>query len=431
MVNNMENVNQNEDFEYIKEKMKQRPLNRKKLMRRTVITASMAVIFGVLACFTFLVLQPVFSNLMNPQEEPEAIEIPEDTNEMLPEDMILNDNKPNQIIINRSEQFDPVSAYGELYNEVARIAQETSQSIVTVKGVSQDVDWFNDEYENTGQTSGLFVASNSRELLILVDSAIISTAEEINVTFCDGSVFPATLKESDINTGLSIIAVPIDEIGEETMNAISIANLGNSRVSTLVGEPVIAIGRPYANTESVAFGMLTAKNKYVNLSDSNYEILMTDIYGSASATGIIVDIEGNVLGIIEHAYNPEDTPNLICALGISDIKKTIERMSNGRPRAYLGVTGTDVTKEANETLGVPYGAYVTGIDMGSPAMNCGIQSGDVIIQLGNTPVTSFRELTDTLISLNPESSVSVTISRAKGDEYTQVVLELTLETQKK
>ncbi|MDE5747520.1 MAG: hypothetical protein K2I21_08075, partial [Acetatifactor sp.] len=70
------------------EKIKQRPINRKKLIRRTVITASMAVIFGLIACFTFLVLEPVISNWLYPEEEPEAIIFPEEPEEMLPEEML-------------------------------------------------------------------------------------------------------------------------------------------------------------------------------------------------------------------------------------------------------------------------------------------------------------------------------------------------------
>ena len=54
------------------EKIKERPVNKKKLLRRTLITASMAVIFGLVACFTFLVLEPVISNWLYPEEEPQV-----------------------------------------------------------------------------------------------------------------------------------------------------------------------------------------------------------------------------------------------------------------------------------------------------------------------------------------------------------------------
>ena len=59
------------DISFIKEKVKERPINKRKLLKRTMITASMAVIFGLIACFTFLVLEPVFSNWLYPEEEPE------------------------------------------------------------------------------------------------------------------------------------------------------------------------------------------------------------------------------------------------------------------------------------------------------------------------------------------------------------------------
>ena len=69
------------------EKIKERPVNKKKLLRRTLITVSMAVIFGLVACFTFLVLEPVISNWLYPEEEPQVVVFPEDQDEMSPEQM--------------------------------------------------------------------------------------------------------------------------------------------------------------------------------------------------------------------------------------------------------------------------------------------------------------------------------------------------------
>ena len=88
----------NQDIEFIKEKVKERPLNRKKLVKRTLLTASMAVIFGLIACLTFLVLEPVFSNLLYPEEEPQMVELKEEDieDEMRPEDMILEETESAQ-----------------------------------------------------------------------------------------------------------------------------------------------------------------------------------------------------------------------------------------------------------------------------------------------------------------------------------------------
>ncbi len=83
---------QKADSDFITERIKQRPVNKVKLLRRTLITAAMAVIFSLVACLTFLILEPVFSNWLYPEEEPAPIEFPAETEEMLPEDEKTGDS---------------------------------------------------------------------------------------------------------------------------------------------------------------------------------------------------------------------------------------------------------------------------------------------------------------------------------------------------
>ena len=77
------------DTGFISEKIKQRPINRKKLLRRTAITFFLAIVFGIVACFTFLFLQPVFSDRLYPEPEPEPISFPEENvqDELTPEEI--------------------------------------------------------------------------------------------------------------------------------------------------------------------------------------------------------------------------------------------------------------------------------------------------------------------------------------------------------
>jgi len=409
--------------------VKQRPLNRKKLLRRTIITASMAVIFGVLACITFLVLEPVFSNILHPEEEPEIVEIPADTDEILPEDMILEDEPvaPSVQIIEKTNDIDPVTMYRDQYDDLYDVAQSARESMVKVMGVSSDLDWFDNSYESKYSTPGLYITDNGVELLILCKSDVIKNAQQIKVTLCDSTVADGTIKASDSNTGLSIVAVPMEDLSESTKQSMTPAVLGNSRVYTILAAPVIAVGRPYGNAESVGYGMITSKDTAVNLTDQNYEILTTDIYGSSDATGIIVNLRGEVLGIIDQSFNTSDAKNLITAIGISEIKKTIERMSNGRPRAYIGINGTNVTEEVHEMGGVPIGAYVTGIVMDSPAMEAGIQSGDVITRLGDSHIATFSNLTEIMENNLPGTTMEMHLMRQSGEEYREITLEVTLE----
>ena len=76
------------DFEFLQEKIKERPIDKKKLLQRTVITASLALLFGLVACLTFLLLEPVLNNWLYPEEEPQTVTFPQEKDEMLPEDML-------------------------------------------------------------------------------------------------------------------------------------------------------------------------------------------------------------------------------------------------------------------------------------------------------------------------------------------------------
>ena len=87
-------VNPVTDTAFMRERIKQRPVNRGKLLRRTAITVSLAVVFGVVACITFLLLSPVINRMLNPEpvQTPDPVTFPEEhlEDEVLPEDLIAD-----------------------------------------------------------------------------------------------------------------------------------------------------------------------------------------------------------------------------------------------------------------------------------------------------------------------------------------------------
>lgn len=422
------------DIAFIKEKVKERPINRRKLLKRTILTASMAVMFGLIACFTFLVLEPVFSNWLHPEEEPETIRLQEEAvnEEMLPEDMVVEPESeeesappPPATVVERVEMS--VSDYQKLYGSLYEVAQEASKCLVTVTGVTSEVDWLDTPYENKGQTTGLIVAENGKELLILTDKEVVEQAENTHVTFCDDTFAAASIKQVDPVMGLAVIGVNLDALEEQTRENITIAQLGNSNsTGGLLAMPVIALGRPLGMADSVAYGMITSTETILNRMDGNYRILTTDIYGSEKGSGILVNLSGQVLGIIRQGGSGEDARNLITALGISDLKNNIVKLSNGQPMASLGIYGTDVPEEIQESRGVPAGAYITGIEMDSPAMVAGIQSGDVIVKMGTEEITSFGDYNQAIMTLLPDTELTLTVVRQVQDEYQEMTVDVTL-----
>lgn len=423
--------------DFLREKIKQKPVNKKKLLRRTIITAVMAVVFGIVACLTFLLLEPVINNWLYPEEEAKEVQFPEETigEEMKPEDMLTEEavEEEAEPVELEDEQIQEllskvrfgVDEYQMLYDELSALAKDVGRAIVTVTGVTSDVDWFNNTYESEAVASGVIVANNGRAMLILVSMNNIKEAEKIVVTFCDQSKAEAEIVQKDSTTGLAVLSVSLFAIEEETMDIINIANLGSSNVSNLPGTPVMALGSPTGTSGSVCYGIITSSGAFLDHVDASYKLLSTDIYGSKNATGVLVNLEGKVVGIIDNSYNSSDRGNLLSAYGISELRRTITKMSNDQPWAYFGIHGTDVPQEANLESGVPLGAYIIEIEMDSPAMMAGIQSGDVITQIGEEEITTYGELLNVLYNANPADVVTITLMRQGIDSFQEMKVVVT------
>ena len=193
-----------------------------------------------------------------------------------------------------------------------------------------------------------------------------------------------------------------------------------------MGMPVIAIGAPIGIKGSEEYGFITSMSQEKELSDFNVHLLTTDIYGSDKSSGVIVDYSGQVIGIITNAFGSGSLQNMITTYSISDIKDTIENLANGKERTYMGIIGTSVTQDAVESFGLPTGAYVLNVDPDSPAMAAGIQSGDVITQIGTEPVRDYKDYTTILSQLSPGVETVVTVQRFSRGDYTELTFEVGL-----
>jgi len=421
------------------EKIKERPVNKKKLVRRTIITASMAFIFGLIACFTFLLLEPVISNLLHPEEDTQIVVFPEDQQEMSPEEM-LADNMQHESQVNQSQSQDQEiveqivtevtldkDSYQDMYESVSEYVNEIKDSMVVVTGVTSNVDWLNNVEEKEHQSCGILVADNGKELLIFADYTPISNAETMKVAFKNGVNIEAGLKGMDTTTNLAVLSVDLEKLGQiMPIDNLPIAKLGSSNTDSLTGTAVIALGRPMGVNDSVGYGMITALHNQKNIPDTNYHLLQTNIRGSQNAGGVLYNLNGEVIGIITNNKSDLEMKDMIVAYGISGLKKRMENISNDKKNAYLGITGVNVTTEANEELQVPYGAYVTEVQIDSPAMLAGIQQGDVLVSLNGRTVHTYGEYTQLLAQLDVGKTVEVAVMRLAQDEYKQMKFEIVL-----
>lgn len=462
------------DYDFLQERIKERPINKKKLLKRTIITASMAVLFGMLACLSFLLLEPVLNNWLYPEEEPETVTFPQEQDEMLPEDMLTegtttseeietntqseeqsssdvtipqtqvsgeggqdtdtlytmeNSQYEEQGILGEdnvdaetlpTEVIEPLRPYQTQYEELYKVYKEIASSMVTVTAVHSNVDWFNNTYQSEGTTAGVIIANNNRELLILSRKSPLDNAETISVSFCNGAAADASIKKYDKNTDLAVLAVDLKYIGSATLEYVTVATFGSSTYSGLLGTPVIAIGNLFGYKDNVCYGIITSKGNNIYMADNEYKLMTTDIYASTNPSGILVNMDKEIIGIIDNSHNNEDTKNLLSAIGITELKGMITKLSNGEDIPYLGIYAQNISSQTRSELGLPQGAYIFDIDMDSPAMLNGIQKGDILAEIGTQEIRNASDYMEALREASTEKNIRVVVRRASLDEYEEM-----------
>lgn len=433
-------MEEKEPYSFMNETIKKRPINKNKLFRKTMTTICGAVIFGVIACVTFFLLEPVISNWISP-EEITKIEFPEEEDEIVPEELLTEENVYQETAMEAQAQINEqineqikqevsdgklaLKTYQAIYEELYLIATDAAGSIVTVTGVSQETDWFQNQVENINETSGVIIAKTDTQLYILADLNGLPHAETYTVTFQNKNRAEARLWHSDSNTGLAVFAVANSAMSKEDWEDLAVVRLGSSNSAAIVGRPVVAVGSPLGQSGSVCYGIVTSNQKSIVYADHSYRVLTTDIAGSeTNASGIIINTSGQLLGIITRESTASTSGALLACFGISDIRDLIEQLSNKDKRLYLGIYGTEVTEDIHNYQNIPYGVYVTEVDTGSPAMTSGVTNGDVITQLGNVEIHNSTDYKNALNSMRAELIVTIRLKRFDGEKYVDIEGEI-------
>nr|MCR4850664.1 S1C family serine protease [Lachnospiraceae bacterium] len=249
------------------------------------------------------------------------------------------------------------------------------------------------------------------EMLILTNLTSIDTSEDYEVRFCDGISYKAAIKEYDKESGLAVMSVRKAILKYSTTDEISILEMGTTLNKSLMGSPAMAIGRPLGTEESVCIGNITSVTGQIKLPDATYRTLTTDMFGSTSGSGVLVNLRGQLIGVIRMDPESGEMKNMISAYAISDIKKLVETMSNGKEIPYLGVYGLDITEDIALENELPLGVYISSLAMDSPALAAGVRGGDVIIEIDGRSITSQKELSEILLGMEPEQEITMKVMR--------------------
>ena len=322
-------------------------------------------------------------------------------------------------------------------SDVSDIVENTLPSIVSITNMSvQEVQNFfggisQQESESAG--SGIIISQNDSELLIVTNNHVVEGSDTLTVTFNDGNSVEAQIKGTDSARDLAVVAVPLDKISDDTMNAIKVATLGDSD-SLKVGEPAIAIGNALGYGQSVTTGIVSATGRTIDGFDGEY--IQTDAaINPGNSGGALLNANGEVIGINSAKINSSAVEGMGFAIPISDASDVIQNLMNKETRSkvsdeergYLGIKGYDVSEEGAQMYNMPTGVYVKEVMSGGGAEKAGLTKGSIITGFEGSSISSMSSLQEQLQYYKAGEEVTLTVQIPdKNGEYTEKDIKVTL-----
>ena len=239
-----------------------------------------------------------------------------------------------------------------------------------------------------GSGSGVVISADG---YILTNNHVVQGARSVGVTFVNNKELPARTIGLDPDTDLAVVKV--DATG------LQAAELGRSS-GAQVGDPVVAIGSPLGLAGTVTSGIVSALNRRVEgggAAPTLFNLIQTDAaINPGNSGGALADAGGRVIGInTAIASLGAGSIGLGFAIPIDEARSVADEIirTGKATHPFLGVNLRTITAElAQQFDGLSEGALIGEVTPGAPADRAGLRSGDVIVELGGTPVKSVDDL---------------------------------------
>lgn len=400
------------------------PKNPKKhggYFRKAVVSVSLGLFFGLFAGIGFYAVQQGTGMLKTGTDTAVVDEV---TSEAATE----------------SSQSTPQLATNVTYveSDVSDVVEKVMPAMVSiVNNFTETANVFGQQYtqEEAASGSGIIVGKTDDELLIVSNNHVVESADTLTVTFIDGSEAQAQVKGLDSDMDLAVIAVSLNDLSDDTKNAITVATLGSSDDLKL-GEPVIAIGNALGYGQSVTNGIVSALNREITLENgaTGTFIQTNAAINPGNSGGALLNMNGEVIGINSNKIGGTTVEGMGYAIPITSASPIIADLMERQTRTkvaedevgYIGISPQEVTSQISQMYNMPEGIYVVSVEEGSAAANAGIMKGDIITKFDGSSISSYSDLQKTLQYYAAGDSATITVQRPQNGEYVSVELNLTL-----
>lgn len=408
-------MNETPEYSFLQEVIKDEVGGTGKRKKRILRKIGVGIFIGLGACFTFSVFKPWVESRIS--GNPDEVTIPRDTKQTAENETDRSGKDGN------GQKKDN---YSKSVKSLSDVAKKGKRSVVSLL-VLTDATIGNKEFVSESQSvSGVLIADNGQELLILGPTMEVGETQQIQATFCDGKKYRVTEKKSDANLELTIYAVKESQLEEKTAKSIRLAALGSS-YEVKKGDTTVLLGMLFGQGDAVGYGVLRSSTEKAEWADGTYHILGAELAGFTGGSGIMFNRQGEVVGIICDAAGEDAKEELMHAYAISDIKDVMQFLANGESVPYIGIHATDVSENIAEDRGIPRGIYVDKVEADSPAMRAGIQSGDVLTAIGGTDIENFEQYHELLMEEKEGTHLLIKgYRRGAKDQYVAVHFNATV-----
>lgn len=408
-------MNETPEYSFLQEVIKDEVGGTGKRKKRILRKIGVGIFIGLVACFTFSVFKPWVESRIS--GNPDEVTIPRDTKQTAENEADRSGKDGN------GQKKDNYSKSVKSLSDVAKKGKRSVVSLLVLTGATIG----NKEFVSESQSvSGVLIADNGQELLILGPTMEVGETQQIQATFCDGKKYQVTEKKSDANLELTIYAVKESQLEEKTAKSIRLAALGSS-YEVKKGDTTVLLGMLFGQGDAVGYGVLRSSTEKAERADGTYHILGAELAGFTGGSGIMFNRQGEVIGIICDAAGEDAKEELMHAYAISDIKDVMQFLANGEGVPYIGIHATDVSENIAEDRRIPRGIYVDKVEADSPAMRAGIQSGDVLTAIGGTDIENFEQYHELLMEEKEGTHLLIKgYRRGAKDQYVAVHFNATV-----
>lgn len=259
---------------------------------------------------------------------------------------------------------------------------------------------------------------------IVTNAHVVENAAAISVQLTDQDIFQAQVIGTDELSDLAVLKI--------SASGLTPAQFGDSS-SLRVGDTVVAIGDPLGVEFRGTYtdGIISGIDRDVDMDGRTMTLLQTNAaLNSGNSGGPLINCYGQVIGIntmkIGAFTDKAGVEGLGFAIPSTTVKTIVDQLISqgyvsGRPT--LGISGEGLSSFYQHYYRMPAGLYITQVSQSSEAYEKGVEEGDLLLSINDTPVTSMDDLKSTIFSCEVGQTVQVTIYRG-GQQY---LLELTLE----